>query len=141
MTAALTTAAAAPPNAVHGTGFGSIVAGVVTSCLGAVGVWVGLLAMFATVRPLHVGWLVPLSGVYLALDPLGGFFVALTGGVAVPVGLYAIGYARREHLGRVPLGVLPVFVAGARHRLRAPGARQRVLGVGAYPSGIAPAPS
>ena len=51
--------------------------------------WVGLLAMFATVRPLHVGWLVPLSGVYLALDPLGGFFVTLTGGVAIPVGLYA----------------------------------------------------
>ena len=111
MTAALTTAPAAAPNAVHGNGFGSVVAGVVTSCLGAVGVWVGLLAMFGTVRPLHVGWLVPLSGVYLALDPLGGFFVALTGGVAIPVGLYAIGYARREHLGRVPLGVLPVFVA------------------------------
>ena len=81
MTAALTTAPAAAPNTVHGNGFGSIVAGVVTSCLGAVGVWVGLLAVFSTVRPLHVGWLVPLSGVYLALDPLGGFFVALTGGV------------------------------------------------------------
>src|SRR6476661_7702930 len=111
MTAALTPARAVAPNAVHGNGFGSVVAGVVTSCLGAVGVWVGLLAVFSTVRPLHVGWLVPLSGVYLALDPLGGFFVALTGGVAIPVGLYAIGYARREHLGRVPLGVLPVFVA------------------------------
>ena len=111
MTAALTTAPAAAPNAVHGNGFGSVVAGVVTSCLGAVGVWVGLLAMFGTVRPLHIGWLVPLSGVYLALDPLGGFFVALTGGVAIPVGLYAIGYARRAHLGRVPLAVLPVFVA------------------------------
>ena len=111
MTAALTTAPAAAPNAVHGKGFGSVVAGVVTSCLGAVGVWAGLLAVFGTVRPLHIGWLVPLSGVYLALDPLGGFFVALTGGVAIPVGLYAIGYARRAHLGRVPLGVLPVFVA------------------------------
>src|SRR6476659_4783398 len=111
MTAALTTAPAAPPNAVHGNGVGSVVAGVVTSCRGAIGVWVGLLAMFGTLRPLHVGWLVPLSGVYLALDPLGGFFVALTGGVAIPVGLYAIGYARREHLGRVPLGVLPVVVA------------------------------
>ena len=111
MTAALPTAPAAAPDTVHNNGFGSVVAGVVTSCLGAVGVWVGLLAMFGTVRPLHIGWLVPLSGVYLALDPLGGFFVALTGGVAIPVGLYAIGYARREHLGRVPLAVLPVFVA------------------------------
>ena len=89
MTAALTAAPAAAPDTVHNNGFGSVVAGVVTSCLGAVGVWVGLLAMFGTVRPLHIGWLVPLSGVYLALDPLGGFFVALTGGVAIPVGLYA----------------------------------------------------
>src|SRR6476646_12019908 len=40
MTAALTTAPAAPPDTVHGNGFGSVVAGVVTSCLGAVGVWV-----------------------------------------------------------------------------------------------------
>src|SRR5258705_1540570 len=111
MTAALTTAPAVPPNAVHGNGFGSIVAGVVTSCLGAVGVWVGLLAMFGTVRPLHIGWLVPLSGVYLALDPLGGFFVALTGGGAISVGLYAIGYARRAHLRSVPLGGVPGVVA------------------------------
>ena len=111
MTVTLTTAPAAAPNAVHSNGFGSAVAGVVTSCLGAVGVWVGLLAMFATMRPLHIGWLVPLSGVYLALDPLSGFFVALTGGVAIPVGLYTIGYARRAHLGRVPQAVLPVFVA------------------------------
>jgi formate hydrogenlyase subunit 3/multisubunit Na+/H+ antiporter MnhD subunit len=75
------------------------------------GVWAGLLGIFGSVRPLHIGWLVPLSGVYLDLDPLGGFFLALTGAVAIPVGVYAIGYARREHLGRVPLVALPVFVA------------------------------
>ena len=37
--------------------------------------------------------------------------MAVTGAVAIPVGVYAIGYARREHLGRVPLAVLPLFVA------------------------------
>ena len=37
--------------------------------------------------------------------------MALTGAVAVPVGMYSIGYARREHLGAVPLTVLPLFVA------------------------------
>ena len=37
--------------------------------------------------------------------------MALTGAVAVAVGVYSIGYARREHLGRVPLAVLPLFVA------------------------------
>jgi len=73
MTAALTATPAPAPNTVHGNGFGSVVAGVVTSCLGAVGVWAGLLAMFGTVRPLHIGWLVPLSGVYLAPIRWAGF--------------------------------------------------------------------
>lgn len=109
--ATLTIAPATEPNTVHHQGLASLAGGAVTSALGALGVWVGLLAVFGTVRPLHIGWLIPLSGVYLALDPLGGFFVALTGGVAIPVGVYAIGYARREHLGRLPSAVLPVFVA------------------------------
>ncbi len=43
--------------------------------------------------------------------PLGGFFVALTGAVAIPVGIYAIGYAQRAHFGGLPIAVLPVFVA------------------------------
>jgi formate hydrogenlyase subunit 3/multisubunit Na+/H+ antiporter MnhD subunit len=47
--------------------------------------------------------------VQLHLDPLGGFFMALTGAVAVPVGVYAIGYA--HHLSRSATAVLPVFVA------------------------------
>ncbi len=70
-----------------------------------------MLGIFGAVRSVRIGWLLPLSGVQLGLDPLGGFFMALTGAVAVAVGLYAIGYARREHLGRVTLAVLPVFVA------------------------------
>ena len=67
--------------------------------------------MFGSVRAVRIGWLLPLSGVQLDLDPLGGFFMALTGAVAVAVGLYVIGYARREHLGAVTLAVLPMFVA------------------------------
>ena len=65
--------------------------------------------MFGAARPVHIGWLLPLFGVTLNLDPLGGFFIALTGAVAIPVGVYAIGYA--HHMGRVPLAVLPLFVA------------------------------
>jgi formate hydrogenlyase subunit 3/multisubunit Na+/H+ antiporter MnhD subunit len=57
----------------------------------------------------HIGWLLPLSGVWLKLDPLGGFFLALTGAVAIPVGVYSIGYAR--HMSSVPRAVLPLFVA------------------------------
>ncbi|MGZ4525682.1 MAG: proton-conducting transporter transmembrane domain-containing protein [Mycobacterium sp.] len=90
----------------------SICAGVLTSLLGGAGVWVGALGMFGQVRSVRIGWLLPLAGVQLGLDPLGGFFMALTGAVAVVVGLYAIGYARREHLGPVTLAVLPAFVAG-----------------------------
>jgi len=83
----------------------------VTSLLGAGGVWAGALGMFGSVHPARIGWLLPLSGVQLDIDPLGGFFMALTGTVAVAVGLYVIGYARHGHLGWVTLSVLPVFVA------------------------------
>ncbi|MEG8184559.1 hypothetical protein GZH49_39615 [Nocardia terpenica] len=79
--------------------------------LGVLGVVAGMSAVFGSVRSVSLGWLLPLSGVYLHLDRVGGFFLALTGAVAVPVGVYLIGYARREHLGAVPLTVLPVFVA------------------------------
>lgn len=70
-----------------------------------------MLGMFGPVRVVHVGWLLPLSGVHIELDRLGGFFMALTGAVAAPVGCYLIGYVRREHLGRVPMAVVPLFVA------------------------------
>jgi hydrogenase-4 component B len=65
--------------------------------------------MFGTPRTVHIGWLLPLFGVTLDPDPLGGFFLALTGAVAIPVGVYAIGYA--HHLSRIPLALLPLFVA------------------------------
>ena len=70
-----------------------------------------MLGMFGSVRAIGVPWLLPLSGVQLGLDPLGGFFMTLTGAVAVPVGLYLVGYARRGHLSRVALTTLPMFVA------------------------------
>ncbi|AGC63239.1 oxidoreductase [Mycobacterium liflandii 128FXT] len=92
-------------------GYGPAVSGSVTSGVGAFGVGLGLLAMFGSVRAVHIGWLLPLSGVEIDPGRLGGFFIALIGAVAVPVGIYVIGYARSEHLGWVPLTVLPVFVA------------------------------
>ena len=91
--------------------FGPVVAGVATSLVGAAGVAVGMLGMFGSVRSVSIGWLLPLSGVQLELGALGGFFMALAGAVAVVVGPYLVGYARREHLGGLPLAVLPAFVA------------------------------
>ena len=92
-------------------GIRTVTAGVSTSVLGAIGVGIGLVGIVGPPRSVQLDWLIPLIGVALRLDPLGGFFMALTGAVAVPVGVYAIGYARREHLGSVPLAVLPLFVA------------------------------
>ena len=111
MTAGLATGAVPAPNLMRRNDRTSICAGVLTSLLGGAGVWVGALGMFGQVRSVRIGWLLPLAGVQLGLDPLGGFFMALTGAVAVVVGLYAIGYARREQLGQVTLAVLPAFVA------------------------------
>jgi formate hydrogenlyase subunit 3/multisubunit Na+/H+ antiporter MnhD subunit len=109
MTATLTPAAAAAPKVLPRDGFGRALSGSVTTCVGGLGVWLGLLGMFGSARSCHIGWLLPLSGVWLELDPLGGFFMALTGAVAIGVGVYVVGY--RHHLGAVPLAVLPVFVA------------------------------
>ncbi|OBG35390.1 proton-conducting transporter membrane subunit [Mycobacterium sp. E3198] len=99
------------PNLLTHKDFGPASAGALTSLLGAGGVWAGMIGMFGAVREVRIGWLLPLSGVQLTLDPLGGFFMALTGAVALVVGLYTIGYARRGHLGAATLAVLPLFVA------------------------------
>ena len=111
MTAAPTADVMSAPNMLPRKNFGSVIGGFATSGLGFVGMWLGLQAMFGSVRPVDIDWLIPLSGIRIELDPLGGFFMAITGAVAIPVGCYAIGYARREHLGSVTLAVLPVFVA------------------------------
>lgn len=111
VTDALAARVAPEPNLLHGKYSGYVSAGVLTSLLGGAGIWAGGLGMFGPVRTVRIGWLLPLAGVELRLDPLGGFFMAITGAVALMVGLYTIGYARRERLGPVTLAVLPAFVA------------------------------
>lgn len=111
MTAALLDDAPPKPELVRHNACQAICAGVLTSLLGIGGAWAGLVAMFGTVRAVHVAWLLPLSGVQLEFNPLGGFFMTLVGVVAFAVGPYLVGYARREHLGPVTLAVLPAFVA------------------------------
>lgn len=89
----------------------AVLSGGTTAALGVAGVVAGGIGLFGHPGALHVGWLLPLVGAHFALDPLGGFFVALTGAVAVLVGVYSIGYLRREHLPRFAYVVLPLFVA------------------------------
>ncbi|MCE5289288.1 MAG: hypothetical protein LLG14_08585 [Nocardiaceae bacterium] len=72
--------------------------------IGAAGITSGL-------DPVHLNWMIPLVGVYLNVDHLGGFFMLLTGATAIPIGIYTIGYARSQHFSRTALAALPVFVA------------------------------
>ncbi len=109
MTATLTPAPASARKVLPRGGFGRGLSGVLTACVGVVGIWAGMLGLFGAARPVHIGWLLPLSGVWLDLDPLGGFFMMVIGAIAAPVGVYVIGY--RHHLSAVPLAVLPLFVA------------------------------
>ena len=115
MTAGPASSVASAPELLPRNDFSSAIAGILTSLTGAAGVWAGALGMFGPAREVRIGWLLPLSGVRLSLDPLGGFFMAITGAVAVAVGLYLGGYGRHGtrhgHLGRVALTVLPMFVA------------------------------
>ena len=58
--------------------------GIAATALGSYG-------MIGGVGTLRVAWLVPLGGLELTLDPLGGFFLALIGFAAVPASIYAMG--------------------------------------------------
>src|SRR6478752_3943465 len=55
--------------------------------------------------------LLPLSGVLITVDALGGVFLAIIGGVAVAVGIYGIGYCRQHGLdSRLVQAALPLLV-------------------------------
>ena len=49
---------------------------------------------------LRLAWLVPLGGLELTLDPLGGLFLGLIGFAAVPTSVYAMGYPDADGRGR-----------------------------------------
>lgn len=91
---------------------GALVSGAVTTVIGVAGLVLGLSAVFGGARHLRIGWLLPLVGVQLDIDALGGLLIALTGAVAAVVGVYAVGYARHEHWSTLTLAMLPTFVAG-----------------------------
>lgn len=89
---------------------GAFTAGVVTTGLGVLGVALGLTGVFGAPLRTRLDWLVPMIGVDVDVDRLGAFFMTLTGAVAAVVGIYSIGYTRREQVGAVGLTTLPVFV-------------------------------
>ena len=87
------------------------VSGAGTALTGLAGAAAGVAAVTGHRAPaLSVPGVLPLSGVTLAVDPLGGWFIAVTGAVAVAAGSYAIGYQGRD-ASRPSAAVLPLFVA------------------------------
>jgi hydrogenase-4 component B len=90
--------------------------GVATAGIGVAGLVAGVAALGGRSYQVRLAGLLPLAGVQVALDPLGGWFVAVTGGVLAVAALYGIGYASRDHRGHShgPSGpgvlvALPVF--------------------------------
>ncbi|HVX44405.1 MAG TPA: proton-conducting transporter membrane subunit, partial [Mycobacteriales bacterium] len=79
-----------------------------TSLSGVAGVVAGVAAAGGREFSVRLPDLLPLTGVSLSLDPLGGLFVAVTGGVAAAAGLYGAGYS---HHGRITQAMVPLFVA------------------------------
>ena len=110
MTATLVDGAADAPVVTRPGRVGPLASGISTTAIGALGVAVGLAGVLGSVPSLRIGWLLPLAGVQLDIDRLGGFFIALTGAVAVVVGIYSIGYARHERWSLTTQAMLPLFV-------------------------------
>ncbi|HKS48576.1 MAG TPA: proton-conducting transporter membrane subunit [Amycolatopsis sp.] len=81
-----------------------------TALAGLAGVLAGFAAMAGQSFTMTLPGLLPLSGISLRLDVLGGLFVAVTAGVAVAAGVYGIGYGRHGLESRNVQGIFPLFV-------------------------------
>lgn len=86
------------------------IVGLGTTLLGVAAVVAGVAAIGGQTVTVALPDLLPLIGVLLVVDPLGGLFIAVTGGVAAAVGIYGIGYGRHGLDGRPFQAVLPLFV-------------------------------
>lgn len=106
----MSTPTPAPPESLRRNALAALLSGAVTAGIGAAGIGVGLAGLAGALPAVRIGWLIPLLGMQLRVEPVGGFFMVLTGAVAVAAGLYWIGYARHEKFGTVPLVTLPLFV-------------------------------
>jgi formate hydrogenlyase subunit 3/multisubunit Na+/H+ antiporter MnhD subunit len=87
--------------------------GAATAGIGVTGLVAGVAAVRGQFFEAGLPGLLPLAGARIALDPLGGWFIAVTGGVLTVAALYGIGYAGHGHGpgGRGVQAALPVFAA------------------------------
>ncbi len=88
-----------------------VLAGALTALLGALGVALGASVITVGLPPVQLSWLLPLAGVTVAGDAMSGYFIAITGAVAVAVGVYSPAYFRHARISRETLTTVPVFVA------------------------------
>ena len=96
-----------------------LLVGALTAGAGVAGVAAGVAALAGGTFTAWLPGLLPLAGVRLAVDPLGGLFLAVTGGVAVCASVYGVGYAGHSGSaaggghgdGRAMAATLPLFVA------------------------------
>jgi hydrogenase-4 component B len=87
------------------------VSGVGTALSGAAGAGAGVAAISGQSFSVVLPGLLPLSGVSITLDALGGLFVMVTGAVAVAAGVYGVSYSRSHGLdSRAVQAVFPLFV-------------------------------
>ncbi|SDP33167.1 Formate hydrogenlyase subunit 3/Multisubunit Na+/H+ antiporter, MnhD subunit [Nakamurella panacisegetis] len=86
------------------------VVGVGTAAAGSSGVLTGIAALGGHGLTVKLPDLLPLSGVWITVDPLSGVFMAATGGVAVATGIYGISYGRHGLDGRGVQVAFPLFV-------------------------------
>lgn len=89
----------------------AVAGAVATSLIGLAGAIAGALAISGASWSLTAPDLFPMIGLDLALSPLGGWFMLISGAVAVIVGIYSVGYRRGGHFGAFSQAVMPVFVA------------------------------
>jgi hydrogenase-4 component B len=87
------------------------VSGLGTALTGAAALAAGGAAVAGSSFSVVLPGLLPLSGASFSLDPLGGLFVAVIGGVAVAAGIYAVSYSDTPELrARGVQAALPLFV-------------------------------
>jgi len=85
------------------------VAGAGTALCGAAAVLAGVAALAGQRLTVELPGVLPLTGLTITVDALGGLFLAVVGAVAVATGIYAIGYGGPD--GRGVQAALPLFVA------------------------------
>ncbi|WP_327011860.1 proton-conducting transporter membrane subunit [Dactylosporangium sp. NBC_01737] len=87
--------------------------GAATAGVGLAGLVAGVAALRGQTYGARIPGLLPLTEAQIAVDPLGGWFLTVTGGVLAVTALYGIGYAGHGHApaGRGVQAAQPVFAA------------------------------